>query len=404
MVFARCTPLLLAAITACSPASPSAAFRFETQARSIASGVVGTPQFLFGSGGDIEMIAPVSERRLSRLEAFSSRDGGDTFHDLGAITLPSADIDAQGESSPRFAMDRNELLYAVWRQDSPPQQVFAAVHDWRIGKYSRPIPVRDPGQRGYAGFPDLAIGPNGTAYVVWLDERNQTKSGDSSSVYFAALHGDRFSRNVRIASSTCSCCRPAITVAPDGTIYVAWRHDDHDLRDIAVAASRDGGRSFSPMRLVARDGWRLHGCPESGPSLLSEGRRLYIAWYTQGSDSRSRVRMSYTEDGGKTFARPTDVSQRTLDANHPHLLALKPSGIAVIFQARDAQTNNGWSPLKPYLVVERGSSFSRPLPIDAAVGGRDAEYPYAVARDAESVYVSYTLGGRAVLLRGRPRS
>ena len=33
----------------------------------------------------------------------------------------------------------------------------------------------------------------------------------------------------------------------------------------------------------------------------------------------------------------------------------------------------------------------------------DAEYPYADGRDADSVYVSYSLGGRAVLLRDRPQ-
>jgi len=401
MMFVRYAPLMLATLTACSATSPSAAIRFESEPHSVGAGAVGTPQFLFGSGGDIEMIASVAEHGRSRLDAFASRDGGDTFRDLGSITRPSADIDAQGESSPRFAMDRDELLSAVWRQDIPSQQIFAAVHDWRTGRYTRPIPVRDAGQRGFAGFPDIAAGPNGSAYVVWLDERNQSKSGDSSSVYFATLRGERFSRNVRIASSTCSCCRPAVTVAPDDTIYVAWRHDAHDLRDIALATSRDGGRTFSQMRLIARDGWRLHGCPESGPSLLSEGRRLYIAWYTQGSDARSRVRLSYTDDGGKSFAAPTDISQGTLDANHPHLLAVKPSGLAVIFQARDADANNGWSPLRPYLVIKSGPTFTRPFPIVAADRGEDAEYPYAVARDSNSIYVSYSLGGRAVLLRGR---
>jgi hypothetical protein len=402
MILTRYAPLALILFTACSSGNPAAAIRFESEPRSIGSGAVGTPQFLFGSGGDIEMIAPVAGHGRSRLDAFASHDGGDTFRDLGAITLPAADVDASGENSPRFAMDRDELLYAVWRQDSPSAQVFAAVRDWRIGRYTQPMPVRDPGQPGFAGFPDIAIGSNGTAYVVWLDERNQSKSGDSSSLYFAALRGNRFSHNVRIASSACGCCRPAITVASDGTIYVAWRHDDRDLRDIAVATSRDGGRSFSPMRLVARDGWRLHGCPESGPSLLSQGRRLYIAWYTQGTDARSRVLLSHTDDGGKTFAVPTEVSHGTLDPNHPHLLAVKPSGVAIVFQARDPVTNGGWSPLKPYLVVETRSAFSRPLPIAAANAGADAEYPYAVARDADSVYVSYALGERAVLLRGRP--
>jgi hypothetical protein len=392
--------LALIAMSACSGSTTSA--RFETEPHLVAPGAVGTPQFLFGAGGDIEMIVAIEDHGRSRLDALTSRNGGDTFRDLGPITEPGTDVDAQGENAPRFAMDRDELLYALWRQDEPSPQILLAVHDWRIGKYAKAIAVRDAGARGFAGYADLAVGADGTTYVVWLDERDQEKSGDSSAVYFASLRGGRVSRNIRIASSACACCRPAVAVAGDGTIYVAWRHDDHDLRDIALAASHDGGRSFSSMRFVARDGWRLHGCPESGPSLLAAGRRLYVAWYTQRGDARSRVLLSSTDDDGKTFVPPVDVSQATLDANHPRLIAMKPSGIGVTFEARDPQARNGWSVLVPYLAVidQKTGSVSAPLPLVAS-GSTDAMYPYAVARDANSLFVSYTLGNRAVVLRGR---
>jgi len=383
----------------CAPQPGDDSPVFETAPRVVA-GATGTPRFLFGSAGDLEMIAVEQNRKHSVLHAFSSRDQGSTFSDGGAISSPAADVDAQGENSPRFAMSPDERLYALWRQDAPEQQILLAVHDWRTGKYTRPIAIRDPGARGFAGFADLAVAPNGTAYVVWLDERDLKRSGDSSSVYFASFDGQRVSRNVRVASSTCPCCRPAVAVTAGGTIYVAWRHDNHDLRDIAVAASHDGGRSFSPLHVVAHDGWHLHGCPESGPSLLVQGRRLYVAWYTQGSDARSRVLLSYSGDGGRTFAPPLDVSQSTLDANHPMLLAKKPSGLLVVFQARDPKIDDGWSSLVPYIVQTRGEAVSGPVAI-ARPGALDATYPYAVSRDADSTYVSYELGMRSALIRGR---
>ena len=153
-------------------------------------------------------------------------------------------------------------------RDAPARQLYLAVYDWRVGKYAAPIPIRDARARGYAGFPDLAIAPDATVYAVWLDERGSNRSGGSSSVYFTAIRNGRVAPNVRIASSTCPCCRPTIVVAPDSTVYAAWRHDIRDARDIAVAVSHDGGRSFLPLRLVSQDGWKLHGCPEAGPSLL----------------------------------------------------------------------------------------------------------------------------------------
>jgi len=388
-------------LAACA-AGPDDRLHFERTPNSVARDVVGTPQFLFGSGGDIEMIAAVQRGGVAHLEAFSSRSQGDTFIDEGPVSPVGVDIDASGESSPRFAMDRNELLYALWRQDSPATQLFVAVHDWRTGKYAKPIPIRDAEARGYAGFADMAVGRDNTVYFVWLDERDLKESGDSSAVYFTALKDGHVSRNVRVASSTCSCCRPTVTVAGDGTIYVAWRHDNHDVRDMAVAASRDGGRTFSAMRYVAHDGWKLHGCPESGPSLLAAGRRLYVAWFTEGADARPRVLLAHSDDGGVTFTTPVEVSAPTLDANHPRLFAMKPSGVAVVFQARDPQTGGGWSHLVPYIArIRDDGTTSAPQPI-AAPGTSDGIYPYAVSRDAQSTFVSYTLGQRAAILRGRP--
>jgi hypothetical protein len=374
--------------------------RFEANPHAIADHAIGTAQLLFGSGGNAEMIVPYQDGPDTQLESYSSRSRASEWVDGGNVSPPDADVDGEGENSPRFAMDRNELLYALWRQETPKPQIYLAVYDWRLKHYTPPIRVRDAGAKGYAGFADLAVGPDNTVYIVWLDERNKSAS-DSSSVYLATYRNGRVSRNVEVATSTCPCCRPAIAVAGDGTVYVAWRHDDHDLRDIAVASSRDHGRSFSPFHYVARDGWRLHGCPESGPSLLIEGKRLYVAWYTQGRDARSRVNLSLSDDGGQSFSAPVEISAGTLDANHPHLFSLEPSGVGIVFQARDGRLNNGWSAVVPYLVrLPADGTPTRPLPV-ASPGERDATAPYAVAPDAQSIFVAYALGTRAMIVRGR---
>ena len=126
-----------------------------------------------------------------------------------------------------------------------------------------------------------------------------------------------------------------------------------------------------------------------------------MAWYTQGADARSRVLLSHSDDDGKTFAPPIEISKPTLDANHPKLFALKPSGIAAIFQARDPRAGEGWSHLVPYLVrIREDGTASEPLAV-ATPANADATYPYAVARDGQSLFVTYALGTKAILLRGR---
>ncbi len=392
------TSAIATLLTGCQ--SEGDAVRFEASPRIIAGHATGAAQLLFGSGGNAEMIVPFQDGPDTRLEAYSSRSRASEWVDRGAISPPGTDIDGQGENSPRFAMDHNEVLYALWRQETPRPQIYLAAYDWRVKHYTAPIRVRDANAKGYAGFADLTVGPDNTVYIVWLDERNKGAS-DSSSVYLARYRNARVSQNVEVASSTCPCCRPTVAVAGDGTVYVAWRHDDHDLRDIAIASSRDQGRSFSPLYYVAHDGWRLHGCPESGPSLLVEGNRLYVAWYTQGADARSRVNLSFSDDRGRSFATPTEISGGTLDANHPRLFALAPSGLGAVFQARDGRLDNGWSAVVPYFVrIGANAIPTRPIPV-ASPGARDDTTPYAVAPDAQSMFVAFASGMHAMMVRAR---
>lgn len=373
----------------------------ESKARVIASKAIGPPSFAFGSGGDLQLLAVTARDGRNQIRTFVSHDGGDTFKDLGLVTPPASNVTMSGETRPRLVMSRDELLYAVWREDDPKPSIVVAAHDWRKPGFTKPVPVRDIKSPTYSGFPDMAVAPDGSVNVVWLDERDYgSKSGDVSSVYFARSTdgGKSFGRNVRVAAHTCSCCRPTVAVDSKGRIYVAWRHNFDDVRDMAVATSVDGGKTFSPLARVSKDGWVIHGCPESGPSLLPVGNRLYIAWFTVGADSRPRVLASWSDDQGRSFAAPVELSTGVLDANHPMLLAGKPNGVWAAFDGRDARAQAGWSPLQTYVVrIDRPGVRAVAITKSSA----DQEYPFAVMRDAQSLFIGVSSAGRAELLRAR---
>ena len=388
------------ALAACAPMDRTAV-RSESTPRGIASKAIGPPSFAFGSGGDLELLAVTASGGRNQIRTFVSHDGGDTFEDLGRVTPPASDVMLSGETRPRLVMSRDELLYAVWREDDPKPGVVIAAHDWRKPGFTTPVAVRDIESPRYSGFPDMAVAPDGSVYVVWLDARDyDPKLGDLSSVYFARSTdgGKSFSRNVRVAAHTCSCCRPTVAIDSKGRIYVAWRHNFDDVRDMAVATSVDGGKTFSPLVRVSKDGWVLHGCPESGPSLLSVGNRLYIAWFTAGADSRPRVLASWSDDRGRSFAAPIELSTGVLDANHPMLFAGKPNGVWAAFEGRDVRTQGGWSPFRTYVI-----RIDRPGMAAVAVtkSSADQEYPFAVMRDAQSLFVGVSSAGHAALLRAR---
>ena len=125
--------------------------------------------------------------------------------------------------------------------------------------------------------------------------------------------GRTFAAPVTVARGTCECCRTALAVAADGTVYVAWRHIyDADQRDIALARSTDGGRTFAAPVRVHRDGWTLDGCPHAGPALAVDGAgAVHVAWPT-GADGRAGLWHAVSTDGGRTFAAPTALARGPL--------------------------------------------------------------------------------------------
>ncbi|QXD15065.1 glycoside hydrolase [Rhodocaloribacter litoris] len=190
-------------------------------------------------------------------------------------------------------------------------------------------------------FHDLAVGPDGTVYIAWLDGRArdamraETATTNRSGVPAPGTHGSHdpgrhdhavlpgielrvavsrdggrsFEETAVVAADTCPCCRTALAVAEEGTVYLAWRHIfPGGERDIALARSTDGGRTFTEPVRVHADRWRIDGCPHAGPSLaLDRAGRLHVAWYT-GVETRAGLYYAMSADGGRTFTPPVPLA------------------------------------------------------------------------------------------------
>ena len=89
-------------------------------------------------------------------------------------------------------------------------------------------------------------------------------------------------------------------------MYVAWRHVyPTNLRDIAVARSGDGGRTFSTPVRVSEDHWEIDACPEDGPSIaVTDDGVLHVAWPTMLQEGVQKKAVFYASstDGGRTFS------------------------------------------------------------------------------------------------------
>ena len=152
--------------------------------------------------------------------------------------------------------------------------------------------------------------------IFWLDGRetgshksHESVAAEGSMTLRTALVGDRVERSELLDARVCDCCQTAAAMTSRGPVVAYRDRSDHEVRDIAVVR-RDGNR-WTPPEPVSDDGWEIAGCPVNGPAIAAAGRRLAVAWYTQGAN-RPRVQVAFSNDAGASFG-----SSSTVDANEP---------------------------------------------------------------------------------------
>jgi len=230
---------------------------------------------------------------------------------------------------PSVAVGKNGSVYVVWTErveanDKKGTDLYLSVSS-DLGKtFAAPVKINDDKVPAAHGMHSLGVAGDGHIYVSWLDERNvvtpkpSTKAEghhmESNRELFIADSNDggrTFSRNRKIAADACPCCKTAMAIASDGTIYVGWRHVlPGDFRHIAVTTSADAGATFSKPVIVSDDKWVLHGCPVSGPSLsVADNGTLKVLWYAAGEANAPGLYIAESKDKGRSFSDRQIVAQ-----------------------------------------------------------------------------------------------
>jgi hypothetical protein len=413
-------PLTAALLAAGLAAADSvASYQWEAEARPVLAEIgiaqSSDPKIALRASGAIYLLAVYGGHGDSRLGLAISNDGGDSFEPPIPISEPGKPVSSHGENSPSIAFGGTEV-YVLWEERIPGQDMGTELlfaRSLAFGRsFEKPIRVTHKTEPSTNAFSYLAAAPNGYVYAVWLDGRDRaTDPPGTSSVYLARStdRGASFGSEVRVAGGVCPCCRPTVAFGRQGQVYVAWRQVfPGSIRDIAVAASGDGGATFGAPVRVAADNWKINGCPHSGPSLLSLGGRLWVTWFSDAEKAGSAVWLAWSDDGAKTFSGPRAISEGVLDPNHPVLSEAADGRILTIFQGRDGAKGAGWSPTQAYLaeIAPDGAPLGRP----AAPGGhrKAIAYPVVAGGSGGSVFAAWTerveQGRQIHLLRGRKAS
>jgi hypothetical protein len=188
--------------------------------------------------------------------------------------------------------------------------------------------VRVSAEKTEAAEPAAAPGPDGTAYVAWVEHR-----GKEADVWLSHFDGEGkpLGSPVRVNPNAGGATAwhgdpPTLAVAPDGTVYVGWTARDGRAprsSTLYLSASRDGGRTFGPPSQVNDDAKPgVHGMHSLA---VSGDGRVYVAWLDERdiapkqadpakapshmhTESNRFVYFASSEDGGRTFSKNSRVA------------------------------------------------------------------------------------------------
>ena len=230
---------------------------------------------------------------------------------------------------PSLTVGHDGAVYVVWtaRVEAGSKHgtdLFMSVSNDRGQSFASEVKVNDDKVPGAHGMHSLAVAQDGRVYVGWLDERNVSAPRPSTKadghhmesnrelyLAYSTDGGRTFSANRKVAVDACPCCKTSLAVAADGTLYAGWRQVlPGNFRHIAVASSTDGGQNFSGPVIVSDDRWMLQGCPVSGPSLsVDAGGSLKVVWYAAGEANEPGLYFAESKDRAESFSTRQLVSQ-----------------------------------------------------------------------------------------------
>ena len=293
----------------------------------------------------------------------TSRDAGRTFSAPVRVNEVPGDASVSGEQPPRVVLTPGKssipAIVVLWTAKSPAGTRLVSARSLD-GGHSFGAAVALPGSTaaGNRGWESAAVTANGKVVAVWLDHREAAahpgaaaaahQHGDTaqaavpatdgvaraqlSQIFFANLGAGANAHS--LAAGVCYCCKTSIATGSGGTIVAAWRHVyPGSVRDVALARSTDGGRTFSAPVRVSDDNWVLNACPENGPAVaVDRANGIHVVWPTlvpgpAGTEPTLALFYATSKDGVHFTKRqqlPTEGAAR-----HPQLTVDASGNITV---------------------------------------------------------------------------
>jgi hypothetical protein len=261
-----------------------------------------------------------------------SDDQGVTFPTIVKVA-DAVNLSLGARRGPRIAVTRAGIaITAVCSLPHAPADV--DVRSWRStdggAMWTGLVRVNSVAGSGREGLQALAPGPEGDLHCVWLDlRRGRTDLYASRSDDLGATWRENVLVYRSPSGTICECCHPSVAVSEKGIVHVLWRNFLEGARDLYLAASADGGRSFGKPSKLGHETWKLSSCPMDGGALATDAAGGAIAvWMRKGEiflTTPSRAERLLGKGGQPWLASgPEGIYSVWLERGTGSLLALRP--------------------------------------------------------------------------------
>jgi hypothetical protein len=171
--------------------------------------------------------------------------------------------------------------------------------------------VQEPIPGGYVTLSSVVVDGTGNPVVSFIQSNNgQTSYEVRRSADGGFNFGDPARANAPApGGEVCECCTSDLLASGD-SVWLLFRNNNQNLRDIWVSRSTDLADTFDVATDVDATDWQLNFCPIAGPRMARSGDSLVAVWMS-GAGGVAKVQLSTLHAGtmqaGQQFGFPSPL-------------------------------------------------------------------------------------------------
>jgi len=200
---------------------------------------------------------------------------------------------------------------------------------YAAGKWTKAMKVNDVDEVAKEAL--MGLSADGLhVFAVWLG----VKSPKGQNVFGAKSvdGGKTWSKNILIYASpdstVCECCKPSVAVKGNN-VYVMFRNWLNGNRDLYLAKSSNGGKSFENAQKLGAGNWKLNGCPMDGGGLAVNNSGVpQTVWRREGKIYASTIGSPEKEIGEGRGCTMETINNKNIYAwtENGDVVLIKPEG------------------------------------------------------------------------------